>query len=59
MQTALGVLETTVRNGSVVLGGVDSTIDAANAMIERSYVALVLRLDWSLLQRRIASTRAG
>lgn len=59
VQAAIAVMETAVRNSPVVLGGVAPTVDAANAMIERGYRALVLGFDWSFLQRGIASTLGG
>jgi 4-hydroxy-2-oxoheptanedioate aldolase len=47
------------RNSPVILGGVATTPEQANAMIARGYRALVVGFDWSLLQRGIASAIEG
>ncbi|MBS1866180.1 MAG: 2,4-dihydroxyhept-2-ene-1,7-dioic acid aldolase [Acidobacteria bacterium] len=52
-------LEEGVLRSDAVLGGVATTADQANAMIEKGYRMLVLGFDWSLLQRGIAAALAG
>ena len=52
---AIAVLEESIRNSPVVLGGVARTPDQANEMIARGYRALVVGSDWFLLERGIAS----
>jgi 4-hydroxy-2-oxoheptanedioate aldolase len=59
VQAAMKALEGPIRNSPVVLGGVATTPEQANAMIGRGYRALVVGFDWSLLQRGIASAIAG
>jgi 4-hydroxy-2-oxoheptanedioate aldolase len=56
---AIKTLEGPIRNSPVVLGGVATTPDNANDMIARGYRAIVLGLDWSLLQQGIASAIPG
>ena len=56
---ATATLEGSIRNSPVILGGVATTPDQANAMIARGYRALVVGFDWSLLQRGIASAIHG
>src|SRR5947207_1259202 len=41
-----------ILKSGVPIGGVARTAEAANAMIDRGYVALALGFDWSLVQRR-------
>jgi 4-hydroxy-2-oxoheptanedioate aldolase len=52
-------LEEKIRESPVILGGVATTPEQANAMIKRGYRALVIGFDWSLLQRGIASILVG
>jgi 2-keto-3-deoxy-L-rhamnonate aldolase RhmA len=59
VQAVIAVMETAVLNSSVVLGGVAPTVDAANAMIARTYRALVLGFDSSLLERGVSSALVG
>jgi len=56
---AIKRLEEPIRNRPVILGGVATTPDIADDMIERGYRALVLGFDWSLLQRGITSVVQG
>jgi len=56
---AIKILEEPILNSPVILGGVATTPDNADAMIARGYRALVLGFDWSLLQRGIASAIQG
>jgi 4-hydroxy-2-oxoheptanedioate aldolase len=55
----INTLEKSIRNSPVILGGVATTPDQANDMIERGYRALVVGFDWSLLQRGIMSAIQG
>jgi len=59
VQAAIKRLEEPIRTSPVMLGGVATTPEQANAMIARGYRALVLGFDWSLLQRGIASAIDG
>jgi 4-hydroxy-2-oxoheptanedioate aldolase len=56
---AIKILEEPIRNSPVILGGVATTPEIADDMIERGYRALVLGFDWSLLQRGITSVVQG
>jgi 4-hydroxy-2-oxoheptanedioate aldolase len=59
VQAAMKTLEEPIRNSPVILGGVATTPEQANAMIARGYRALVVGFDWSLLHRGIASAIEG
>jgi 4-hydroxy-2-oxoheptanedioate aldolase len=59
VQSAMKTLEEPIRKSPVILGGVATTPEQANAMIARGYRALVVGFDWSLLQRGIASAIEG
>jgi 4-hydroxy-2-oxoheptanedioate aldolase len=59
VQDAMRRLEEVIRDSPVMLGGVASTPEQANAMIARGYRALVVGFDWSLLQRGIAAAITG
>jgi len=48
-----------ILKSGVPIGGVARTAEAANAMIDRGYLALALGFDWSLFQRGIAASLAG
>jgi len=59
VQAAMKTLEGPILKSPVILGGVATTPELANAMIARGYRALVVGFDWSLLQRGIASATEG
>ncbi|MCI0429511.1 MAG: aldolase/citrate lyase family protein [Rhodospirillales bacterium] len=59
VQAAMKALEDPIRKSPVILGGVATTPEQANAMIARGYRALVVGFDWSLLQRGIAGAIEG
>ncbi len=42
-----------ILNSDVILGGIATTPEKANQMIERGYRALIVGFHWSLLQRGI------
>jgi 4-hydroxy-2-oxoheptanedioate aldolase len=56
---AIKTLEDAIRKSPVILGGVATTREQAQNMIERGYRALVVGFDWSLLQRGLASALDG
>jgi 4-hydroxy-2-oxoheptanedioate aldolase len=56
---AIKTLEDETRKSPVILGGVATTREQAQNMIERGYRALVVGFDWSLLQRGLASALDG
>jgi 4-hydroxy-2-oxoheptanedioate aldolase len=56
---AIKKLEDAIRNSPVILGGVATSPDQANKMIERGYQALVIGFDWSLLQHGTKSAIDG
>lgn len=56
---AIRAIEEPIRNSAVVLGGVATSPEQANAMIARGYRALAVGFDWSLLQRGISAALAG
>jgi 4-hydroxy-2-oxoheptanedioate aldolase len=53
VQAAMRSFEEAIRPSSVALGGVATTPEQIAAMSARGYNALVIGLDWSLLQRGI------
>lgn len=59
VQAAMLALEAPILKSPVLLGGVATTTELANAMIARGYRALVLGFDWSLLHRGIAAALDG
>ncbi|WP_321939533.1 HpcH/HpaI aldolase family protein [Paraburkholderia sp. J8-2] len=59
VQAAIAQLEAPILKSQVLLGGVAPNADLANAMIARGYRAIVVGMDWSLLQRGIASAVDG
>jgi 4-hydroxy-2-oxoheptanedioate aldolase len=59
VQAAMKTLEEPIRKSPVILGGVATTPEQANAMIARGYRALAVGFDWSLLQRGIVSALEG
>ncbi|WP_439671283.1 2,4-dihydroxyhept-2-ene-1,7-dioic acid aldolase [Cupriavidus necator] len=59
VQAVIAQLETPILKSRVLLGGVAPTTDLANAMIARGYRAVVIGMDWSLLQRGLASVVDG
>jgi 4-hydroxy-2-oxoheptanedioate aldolase len=59
VQAAIKKFEEAILPSPVILGGVAHTPEQANAMIARGYRALVVGLDWSLLQRGIAAAVEG
>jgi 4-hydroxy-2-oxoheptanedioate aldolase len=56
---AITTLEESIRDSPVILGGVATTPDRANAMIARGYRALVVGFDWSLLHHGIMAAVSG
>jgi 4-hydroxy-2-oxoheptanedioate aldolase len=59
VKSAIAQLEAPILKSGVLLGGVAPTPDLANAMIARGYRAIVIGMDWSLLQRGLASAIEG
>jgi 4-hydroxy-2-oxoheptanedioate aldolase len=59
VQAAMKTLEEAILASPVILGGVAHTPEQANMMIARGYRALVVGLDWSLLQRGITAAIDG
>lgn len=51
--------EAGILKSGVPIGGVARSVEQANRMIERGYVALALGFDWSLFQRGIAASLEG
>ncbi len=48
--------EAGILKSGVPIGGVARSVEQANRMIERGYLALALGFDWSLFQRGIAAS---
>src|SRR5258708_36713411 len=59
VQAAMKTLEEAIRPSPVILGGVATRPEQANAMIARGYRDLVVGFDWSLLQRGITAAIEG
>ncbi len=59
VQAAMLRFEAAIRASQVVLGGVATAPEQANAMAARGYRALVVGFDWSLLQRGCAAAIEG
>jgi 4-hydroxy-2-oxoheptanedioate aldolase len=52
-------LEIVIRESRLILGGVATTTDQANELIDRGYRALIVGFDWLLLERGIESVISG
>lgn len=59
MAEAVRRLEEGILPSPVILGGVATSAERANAMMAKGYRMLALGFDWSLLQRGIAGALAG
>jgi 4-hydroxy-2-oxoheptanedioate aldolase len=56
---AINRVEGPILDSDVILGGVATSPEKANQMIDRGYRALIVGFDWMLLQRGLASALEG
>jgi 4-hydroxy-2-oxoheptanedioate aldolase len=59
VQALIARAEAGILKSGVPIGGVARSVEQANAMIARGYLALALGFDWSLFQRGITASLEG